>query len=73
MTNSTYDVAVVVGSLRKESFSRKLALAIAKLAPPNCRFEIVEIGDLPAYNQDDEANPPAASAAFKARIAKLMR
>ena len=70
MTHSTYDVAVVVGSLRKESFSRKLALALAKLAPANLKLEIVEIGALPLYNQDDEAAPPAASAAFKARIQK---
>lgn len=68
MTNSTYDVAVVVGSLRKESFSRKLALALAKLAPHNLKLEIVEIGALPHFNQDDEANPPPATVAFKARI-----
>ncbi|MBS0320310.1 MAG: NAD(P)H-dependent oxidoreductase, partial [Proteobacteria bacterium] len=70
MPDSTYDVAVIVGSLRKESFSRKLALAVAKLAPANLKLEIVEIRDLPLYNQDEEANPPAPSAAFKARIQK---
>ena len=64
------DIAVVVGSLRKESFNRKMALAIAGLAPPSLKFEIVEIGALAPFNQDDEANPPAANAAFKARIQK---
>ncbi|MEO8847113.1 MAG: NAD(P)H-dependent oxidoreductase [Casimicrobiaceae bacterium] len=70
MTNSTLDVAIVVGSLRKESFSRKMALAIADLAPPSLKFEIVEIGQLALFNQDEEANPPPANAAFKARIQK---
>jgi chromate reductase len=65
---STYDVAVVVGSLRKESFSRKLAMGLARLAPPELKLEIVEVGGLPLYNQDDDAHPPAPSAAFKARI-----
>jgi chromate reductase len=62
------NIAVVVGSLRKESFSRKLALAMKAIAPPSLLLEIVEIGQLPLYNQDDEGNPPAASAAFKKRI-----
>jgi chromate reductase len=70
MAHSTYDVAVVVGSLRKESFSRKLALAFAQLAPANLKLEIVELGALPLYNQDDDATPSAAVVAFKARIQK---
>ncbi|HEV8502565.1 MAG TPA: NAD(P)H-dependent oxidoreductase [Casimicrobiaceae bacterium] len=68
--NSPVDVAVVVGSLRKESFSRKMAHALAAIAPPALKLEIVEIGGLPLFNQDEEANPPPASAAFKARIQK---
>jgi chromate reductase len=64
------DVAILVGSLRKESFSRKTAKALMTLAPASLQMEIVEIGNLPLYNQDDDANPPAASAAFKARVAK---
>lgn len=63
-----WNVAVLVGSLRKESFNRKMANALRKMAPPSLDLEIVEIGNLPLYNQDDDANPPAASAAFKARI-----
>lgn len=62
------DVAVLVGSLRKGSFSRKTANALIALAPPGWKMEIVEIRQLPLYNQDDDASPPAASAAFKARI-----
>lgn len=53
---STYQIAVIVGSLRKDSFNQKLALALAKLAPPEFTFKQVSIGDLPLYNQDDDAN-----------------
>ena len=63
-----WNVAVLVGSLRKESFNRKMANALRKMAPASLDLEIVEIGNLPLYNQDDDGNPPAASAAFKARI-----
>ncbi|HZI84086.1 MAG TPA: NAD(P)H-dependent oxidoreductase [Casimicrobiaceae bacterium] len=68
--NTPRDVAVLVGSLRKESFNRKTAKALIALAPASLKLEIVEIGQLPLYNQDDEAHPPAASAAFKARVRK---
>ena len=50
----TRDVAVLVGSLRKGAYSRRLALALAKLARPELRLETVGIGDLPFYNQDLE-------------------
>jgi len=62
------DVAVFVGSLRKESFSRKLALALRELAPAALKLEIVEIGQLPFYNQDDEASPPQAWRDFRERV-----
>lgn len=68
--STPYDVGVFVGSLRKESFSRKMAKALIGVAPAELKLEIVEIRDLPLYNQDDDANPPAASAAFKARVRK---
>ena len=51
-----YQIAVVVGSLRRDSFNRKLANAIVKLATPEFSFKQVQIGDLPLYNQDDDAN-----------------
>lgn len=61
-------VAVIVGSLRKGSFNRQLAEALAKLARPRLDLEIVEIGDLPLYNQDDEAALPAQVQRFKSQI-----
>ena len=48
-------VAVIVGSLRKESVNRKAALALARLAPEHLELRILEIGDLPLYNEDVEA------------------
>ena len=53
---SRYQIAVIVGSLRKDSFNRKLASAIVKLAPSEFSFKQVKIDDLPLYNQDDDAN-----------------
>jgi chromate reductase, NAD(P)H dehydrogenase (quinone) len=53
---SKYNIAVIVGSLRKDSFNRKLANAIVKLAPSEFTFKQVQIGDLPLYNQDDDTN-----------------
>jgi chromate reductase len=64
----THDVAVIVGSLRRESLNRKAANAIAALAPASLRFEIVEIGQLPLYNQDLDAAPPAEWTAFRDRV-----
>ena len=62
-------IAVFVGSLRRDSFNRKLASAMAKLAPPTFSFKQIEIGDLPLYNQDDDANPAAPVKRLKAEIA----
>jgi chromate reductase len=62
-------VAVVVGSLRKESFSRKLAKALITIGCDPLEFELVEIGQLPLFNQDDEANPSPTVVEFKQRIA----
>jgi chromate reductase len=61
-------VAVLVGSLRKESFTRKVANALIDLAPPGLMLEIVEIGGVSFYNQDLEANPPADWLAFRDKI-----
>jgi len=65
---SPYPIAVIVGSLRRESFNRKLADAIVKLAPPEFSFKQVQIGDLPLYNQDDDANQAASVKRLKAEI-----
>ena len=64
------NVAVIVGSLRKESYNRKMAQALTGLAPPEIELGIEEIRNLPFYNQDDEANPPPEVVAFKERIAR---
>ena len=65
---STLSIAVLVGSLRRESFNRRLAIALARLAPGDVGFRQLEIGDLPPYNQDDDANPPAAAQRLKSEI-----
>lgn len=67
---SPKNVAIVVGSLRKGSFNRKLALALAAMAPPALSLKIVEIGQLPLYNQDLDEQPPAAWVEFKQQIAQ---
>jgi chromate reductase len=64
------DIVVIVGSLRKESFNRKMANALSALAPAALKLEIVEIGQLPLYNQDLDADPPAAWKEFRARVKK---
>jgi chromate reductase, NAD(P)H dehydrogenase (quinone) len=61
-------VAVLVGSLRKDSLNRKLANALVGMATP-LQLEIAEIGDLPHYNADYEADPPQGVRDFKQRIA----
>lgn len=65
---SQYQIAVIVGSLRKDSFNRKLAEAIVHLAPAGFVFKPVSIGDLPLYNQDDDANPAAPVLRLKADL-----
>ena len=63
------DVAVLVGSLRRESFTRRVAVALSRLAPPTLKPEIIEIGDLPLYNQDLEtAEPPVPWTRFRERL-----
>jgi chromate reductase len=61
-------IAVIVGSLRKESLNRKMAKAMMKLAPDSLDLEIIEIGGLPLYNQDLEENPPAVWTEFRERL-----
>src|SRR5467141_4844076 len=62
------DVAVIVGSLRRDSINRKVANALAELAPAELKLSIVEIAELPIYNQDGDESPPAAWTEFRARI-----
>ncbi|MFZ1852005.1 MAG: NAD(P)H-dependent oxidoreductase [Nitrosomonas sp.] len=63
-----YQVAVIVGSLRKDSYNRTLATAIAKLAPAEFSFKQLSIGDLPLYNQDDDAHPADSVKRLKSEI-----
>jgi NAD(P)H-dependent FMN reductase len=63
-------VAIVVGSLRKASFSRKMAHALMAHAPKSLKCGIVEIGDMPLYNEDLDDKPPASWERFRADIRK---
>lgn len=65
---TTHTIAVLVGSIRRESFNRKLADAIVKLAPPSLTFTNVRIDDLPLYNQDDDDAPAPSVRRFKDAI-----
>ena len=64
-----YRIAVIVGSLRRDSLNRKLADTVARLAPSEFEFEQCQIGDLPLYNQDDDGSPAPAVSRLKQEIA----
>lgn len=64
-----HKIAIVVGSLRKGSINRKVARSICSFASDMLDCSIVEIGDLPLYNQDDETNPSEAVTRFRQQIA----
>lgn len=61
-------IAIIVGSIRKDSINRKLAMALIKLAPSDFDCELVRIDDLPVFNQDHDQNPPDQVARVKATI-----
>jgi len=65
---SPYKIAVFVGSLRKESFNRKLVNAVIKLAPPAFTFEQMRIDHLPLYNQDDDDHQADVVVQLKEKI-----
>jgi chromate reductase len=66
---SRYQIAVIVGSLRRESSNRRLASAVARLAPPAFVSKQLDIAELPLYNQDDDAQQAAPVRHLKAAIA----
>ncbi|HTH45055.1 MAG TPA: NADPH-dependent FMN reductase [Oxalicibacterium sp.] len=68
--STPHEVAVIIGSLRKESINRKLAHELIKLAPPALKLSIVEIDEIPLFNQDWEMQPPQAVIDLKQAIAK---
>ncbi|SDF93497.1 NADPH-dependent FMN reductase [Paraburkholderia phenazinium] len=61
-------IAVVVGSLRRESYNRQLAQALISLAPADFSFEFLDIGNLPLYSQDYDADYPPVAREFKQKI-----
>ncbi|HTE24316.1 NADPH-dependent FMN reductase [Flavitalea sp.] len=65
---NSYKIAVLVGSLRKEAYSRKTANALIALAPPSLSLEILSIGDLPLYNQDLDDSPPEQWTIFREQL-----
>ncbi len=65
---ATREIAVIVGSLRKQSFNRRIANEFAKLAPPSLKLSFVSIGDLPLFSEDLEAAPPASWSTFRQQI-----
>lgn len=64
-------IGILVGSLRRESFNRKIALTLIQLAAPAIEMEIIEIAHLPFYNQDLDTTPPEAWVSFRQKIAEF--
>src|SRR6202162_4360885 len=67
---TTHHVVVIVGSLRKESFSLKIANALAKLAPATLKLDVTTLNGISFFNQDLEASPPADWVAFREKLQK---
>ena len=65
-----HDVVVIAGSLRKESFTLKIAKALSKLAPDNLKLDVVTLHDISFFNQDLETTPPADWVAFREKLHK---
>jgi chromate reductase len=65
---ATRDIAVIVGSLRKESYNRKIAKALVSLAPAELKLDLIDIGQLPLYSEDHELAVPLAYSTFRQRI-----
>ena len=71
MAGGTKTVGVIVGSNRRESINRRLATALMGLAPPSMTMKLIEIGQLPLFNQDLEATPPAEWVRFKSELGSV--
>jgi chromate reductase len=63
-----FNVVVIVGSLRKQAYSLRLAHALVKLAPASLKLDVLTLHELSFYNQDLEATPPADWVAFRERV-----
>ena len=64
----THRIGLIIGSLRRDSFNRRLAGALQRLAPKSLEFREIAIGDLPLYNQDDDGNPHEHVKRLKAEV-----
>jgi chromate reductase, NAD(P)H dehydrogenase (quinone) len=67
---ATHNIVVIVGSLRKESFTLKIANALTKLAPDTLKLNLVTLNDISFFNQDLEATPPADWLSFRDKLQK---
>src|SRR6201992_2757666 len=67
---ATHHIVTIVGSLRKESFSLKIANALARLAPPPLKLDVTPLRAISFFNQDPEANPPADWLSFREKLQK---
>jgi chromate reductase len=65
-----YKIAIIVGSLRKESLNRKVARSICAIRYDNLDCSMIEIGDLPLYNQDNDEDPPKQYVRFRKQVAE---
>lgn len=65
------NIGLLVGSLRRDSFNRKVALTLIQVAPTSLEMELIEIGEMPLFNQDLEANPPDSWVEFRKKIKDL--
>jgi len=65
----TYTIAIIVGSLRKGSLNRRVARSICALRGDNLQCSMIEIGDLPLYNQDLDTDPPEQWTRFREQVA----
>lgn len=63
-----YKIGVIVGSLRKESFNLKTAKALMEMAPDSLSFEMIDIANLPMFNEDLEETPPKEWVTFREKI-----
>ena len=66
----SYKIAIIVGSLREGSINRKVARSMCAIRGDNLECSIVEIGDLPLYNQDSDANPPEQYVRFRKQVSE---
>ena len=65
---AAHKIAILVGSLRKESLNRKIALSVKEFAKDKLDCNLIEIGDLPLYNEDIDADPPAEYIRFRNQV-----